>query len=369
MATQLTQHVFGALGIEDNDEILINQYGQDVIFEATTDIVNRHNADIAQYERMFVEGDIVKPKTLYMLATGGELEKITNLTQPKALKTGFHLDVAFPLEEWGAKLGGDRVALAYMSARQYGRNLMAILLADAKLRRREILRALFHNAPPAFNDERFGALNVKPLANGDAQLYPPTVEADDPAVENNYLVTGFAPATISTTNDPITPAVNKLESHFGLTATGSPIAAFMNVAQVPQIKLMGQFVPLENIYEQLAITVTRSDMASFPTAGMPGTLFGTFDGRVGLFRWDRIPANYIMSVHLQAPPPLMRRIDDPRTPFAPGLRLVQERVDEPLRDAWWSNRFGYGVGNRLSCVVTYIATGATYVVPPRYLLA
>lgn len=368
MVANLTQQVFGALGIEDDDEILINQYGQDVIFEATTDIVNKHNAEIALYERMFIEGDVVKPKLLYMMATGGELEKITNLTQPKAVKTGYHLDVAFPLEEWGVKLGGDRVALAYLSARAYGRNLMAILDGDKRRRRLEIFRALFNNAPAPFFDERFGTLNIKPLANGDTQLYPPTVEADDPATENNYMVSGFAAGAISDANDPFEPAIEKLESHFGLTATGSPIAVFMNVAQVATTRLMTRFIAPEFRYERLATTITRSDMASFPT-DLPGTLLGTYDGRAGLFRWDRIPAGYLMFLHMEAPAPLMRRVDDPRSGFGPGLRLVQERADEPLRDAWWSHRFGLAVGNRLSVVIMYLATGNTYVVPPRYLVA
>jgi hypothetical protein len=360
------QHVFGALGIEDDDEVLINVYGQEVVFEDTRRIVEEHNTAIAEFERLFVERDTVDPKILYFLTTGGEMEKITNLNQPKAVKVGGKLDVAFPLEEWGTKIAGDRVALAYLSAAQYGRNVAAVMNADVKLRRREILRALFHNAPPVFSDERFADLNVKPLANGDAQLYPPTVETDDPATANHYLVTGYAASAISDVNDPFPAPITLLENHWGLTATGSNIVTFVNNAQLPLIRVMSKFIHLENRYERLGNTVTVS--TNLP-GGLPGVAMGTYDGLMPIIRWDRIPAGYMLTLHLDAPPPLIRRVDRRDTPFRPGLRLVQERRDEPLRDAWWSNRFGYGVGNRLSAVVTYIATGGTYVVPARYLLA
>jgi hypothetical protein len=360
-------HVLGALGIEDTDLILINQIGQQVVFEDTQAIINQHNVEVMEYERLFVERDTSEPKALYFLTIGGEMEKITNLTQPKAVKVGGKFNVAFPLEEWGAKIAGDRVALAYLSAAQYGRNIAAVLNADAKLRRREILRALFHNAPPAFKDEVFGDLAVMPLANGDTQLYPPTVEADDATTANHYLTTNYAPATISNTNDPFPAPINLLESHFGLTATGSNIVTFMNVAQVPLVKLLAKFVPIENRYERLGNQISVS--MNLPD-NLPGVPIGTYDGLMPLIRWDRIPANYLLTIHLDAPPPLIRRGDRPGTGLGPpGLKLIQERVDEPLRDAWWSNRFGYGVGNRISCVVTYIATGTTYAVPPRYLLA
>lgn len=361
------QHVFGALGIEDSDEILLNTYGQDVVFESTTRIVEEHNTRIAEFERLFVEGDTIKPKMVYNLTTGGEMEKITNLTQPKAVKVGGKFETAFPLEEWGAKIAGDRVAVAKMSARSYGRHIAAILNADVKLRRREMLRALFNNAPPAFYDETYGTLTLVPLANGDSQLYPPVEEADDPATANHYVVTGYAAASINDTNDPFATPMAYLENHFGLTATGSNIVTFMNNAQVPLVKDMDKFVGRENRYERVGDTVTISD--NLPL-NLPGIAFGSYDGLMPLVRWDRIPAGYMLTLHLDAPPPLMRRIEDPKYRLpGPGLVFRQERMDEPLRDAWWSNKFGFGVGNRLSAVVTYLATGSTYVVPPRYLLA
>jgi hypothetical protein len=193
------------------------------------------------------------------------------------------------------------------------------------------------------------------------------VENDDPATANHFLVTGYAANTISDTNDPFVQPMVLLESHFGLSAIGSNIVTFINNAQVPAVELMSRFLPRENRYEQLASTISVS--TNVPT-DLPGIVIGTYDGRMPLVRWDRIPANYMVTLHRDAPPPLIRRVDLPETRLGPpGLKLIQERRDEPLRDSWWSNRFGYGVGNRLSAVVTYLATGATYVVPPRYLLA
>lgn len=361
------QQVFGALGIEDSDLILINQIGQEVVFEKTNAIVEEHNAEVVEYEKLFVERETTDPKGLYFLTIGGEMEKITNITQPKAVKVGGQFNVAYPLEEWGAKIASDRVAMGYMSAATYGRHIAGILNADTKLRRREILRALLNNAPPVFHDEVFGDLAVMPLANGDSQLYPPTVENDDAATANHYLVSGYLASAIDSSHDPFPTPMNLLEAHFGLTATGSNIVTFMNVAQVPAVKLLPNFLPLQNLYEHLG---TQVSVATNMPGNLPGVAFGSYDGLMPLVRWDRIPANYMLTIHLDAPAPLIRRGDRPGTGLGPpGLRMMQERKDEPLRDAWWSNRFGYGVGNRISCVVTYFAASGSYVVPPRYLLA
>jgi hypothetical protein len=362
MAIQATQ-VFGALGIEDDDYLTLRTIGQDVVLERTMDIIQRHNAAMAEYERIFVERDTIDPTILYYVTVGGRMEKISDITQPKAVKVAGNYTVGFPIEEFGAKIAGNRVQMAYMSAALYGRHIASILNSDVNERRFNILKPLFNNAPPAFNDQKYGTVTLYPLANGDTTYYPPTVESDVAATANHYLNANYATTAISDANNPIEPMITLLESRFGLTATGSNIVVFMNNAQVAKVKALTDFYPFENRFVNFGDTIS---VASNIPGNLPGVPFGTYDGRCILQRWDRIPAAYMVAMNLDQPPPLMRRVDRPESGLRPGLNLIQERVDEPLRDAWWSNRYGYAVGNRLNAVVIFIDAGGAYVIPTQF---
>ena len=363
MAYTTLTSIFGALNIPDDDYVFVNTFGQEAIYDATLQLLGNHNADLAAAESIFIERETFNHISRYYLATGGRLEKISNNTQPNAVKAIGQWDVAYPLEEWASKLEGTRVQMGYMSTGQYGRHIQQVLASDVNTRRFEMLKALFNNgggAPRVFVDENWGNLNVQPLANGDVTLYPPIVGAEVNATSNHYLCQGFAPAAISDANDPYTPAIDLLEGHFGIPTAGSNMVTFINKAQVKITENLPSFNPIEYRFQDLGADVTRAD--NYPE-GLPGRVIGEYGGKCLLVRWDWIPANYTFTVHLDAPKPLVRRIDPPGTGLTPGLQLVSQTMEHPFRSAIWSQRFGYGVGNRLNGVVQYIDAGGSYVVP------
>lgn len=362
----ITSDIFGALNITDDDSVYVKTSGQEALFDATQGILGDHNNDVLELENFFVERETSAHTSRYYLETGSRLEKITNSTRPAARKVVGSWDTAYRLEEFGDRISGTRVQMAYMSLAQYGRHIMGVLKSDVNTRRFEILRALFNNgggAPIPFLDERWGSLNVQPLANGDATLYPPVVGSEINAVQNNYLVTQFAPSAISDTNDPITTAVDQIELLFDYPTGGSNIVTFVNKANAPKIMAMTEFNPVEARFQQFGDDITRA--TNYPT-GLPGRVLGEFGGKSLIAQWQRIPANYMLSMHLDAPRPLVRRIDDPETGLTPGLTLRTTFAKEPYKDAIWTNRFGYGVGNRLNGVITFIDAGSTYTVPAAY---
>jgi hypothetical protein len=69
---------------------------------------------------------------------------------------------------------------------------------------------------------------------------------------------------------------------------------------------------------------------------------------------------------MNAPAPLLERIDPPDTRLSPGLQLVAKEADHPFTSSYYSSRFGYGVGNRLNGVVLELGTGGTYTIPASY---
>jgi hypothetical protein len=363
MPTVLNSNIFGALGIPDDDYSFVLTFGQEAVFDATQQLLGNHNADLGAFESAFVERSTYNHKTRYYLETGGRLQKVTNRTRALDTKAQGNWDVAYPLEEWGARIAGNRVQMAYMSTGQYGRHIQMVLNSDVNTRRFEMLKAIFNNAPPAFLDENWGSLPVQPLANGDATLYPPVVGAEVNATANNYLCTGFAPASISDKNDPISPSVDQIESYFGIPTGGSNVAVFLNKANVGLVQSLTQFNPIEYRFQELGANVTQA--VGYPDS-LPGRILGEYAGKALVVRWDWVPANYTLTVHLDAPKPLTKRIDPPAVGLPEGLQLIAQTMEHPFREAEWSNRFGYAVGNRLNGVVSFIDASGTYAVPTQY---
>jgi hypothetical protein len=74
-------------------------------------------------------------------------------------KTGIDTDVAFPLDDFDAGLGGDDDSLAYMSIQELNRHLDTIFMQDLNTVRFEILKALFDTAGYTWADEQWGNLS------------------------------------------------------------------------------------------------------------------------------------------------------------------------------------------------------------------
>jgi hypothetical protein len=100
-------------------------------------------------------------------------------------------------------------------------------------------------------------------------------------------------------------------------------------------------------------------------AGVPGRVRGLCDG-VWIVEWRWLPANYSITIHADAPKPLIMREDPPETGLNGGLKLVAEDENFPFRSSYYSHRFGFGAGNRLNGVIMEIAAGGSYTVPTGY---
>jgi hypothetical protein len=77
----------------------------------------------------------------------------------------------------------------------------------------------------------------------------------------------------------------------------------------------------------------------------------------------------MIAVHFGAPRPLMKRIDPPETGLAPGLQMLAADLESPFFRYEWSNRFGFGGGNRLNgAIIDLTAAGGanTYTIPTIY---
>jgi hypothetical protein len=356
--------IYGALNLTDSDYAYVNTLGQQVIYDATLAVLGDHNADLAAAEAVFIQGTTFDHVMKYKLPQSGMLQKQTSKVRTGFKKPGPGWDVGFPLDEWGTEIGWDRVQMAYTSLQQYNLTLEGVKRQDRNTRRRQMLAALFPSASYVYKDENWPDITVQPLANGDAVTYPPIIGSLADTTANNYLVSGYIGSAISDTSNPFPTIVNQLEQFFGTPTGGSNIAVFINNAETPYVQALTNFDPIGNRFVKYGANVSLVDETKFP-AGLPGRVIGESDSAL-IVEWRWIPAGYMVAIHLDAPAPLMRRIDPPAVGLGDGLQLIVEDMDEPIRSSGWSHRFGYGVANRLNAVIMQLAAPGAYAAPAAY---
>jgi hypothetical protein len=350
--------IYGLLGIEDRDAT-IDSVGQRTVYEATQELLDRHNADVEAATRIFVEETTTNYQENYWLPGGGMMQQSTRLTRPGAVKPIDSYTVAFDLLDFRDQLAWDDISMAYMTVAKYEMAVKNIAIRHANTVRFQILRHLLNNTNATFVDEIRGSLTVRRLANTDGTLFPPVVGSDDAADDEHYLESNYTAANISDTNNPFVTIRNELEEHWG----AGDVVAFINNAQRAKVEALTDFIPVSNRFVQEG-SATPTVVGNGPD--VPGVVIGRVND-VWISEWRWMPANYILGVDTMQPGPLKRRIDEPTSIKGRGrLELVAEQDEFPLRESFWRFREGYGIGNRLNGVVVELGTGGGYSVPSLY---
>lgn len=344
------------------DKVFVSTLGQKLVYDAVKTLLDTYNAELRKMTSTFIERETSEHKFRYKLPGGGRLQRRGGQASVGAVKATGSWDVAFPLEDFGAAFGGDEIALAYMSAGELDRHLQTIMIQDTNTVRYEILKALLNSAQRTFLDEIWGSLAVEPLANGDSVVYPPVLGSESEATEQHYNGTNYTSANISDTNNPCATARDELEEHFGAPQGGSNIACFFNPAQVAKVSALATFDALNDYAIRPGANVDT--LVSIP-AGLPGRIFGRASS-CWCVEWRWIPADYMLSIHLDAPKPLIKRLDPPETGLGSGLQLVAKFEEYPLEASTYRNRFGFGAGNRLSAAMYQFVASTSYTTPTGY---
>jgi hypothetical protein len=352
--------LFGSLTYNDSDYIFNQTSGQEIVWQATMDVVTRHNQDLQSVIDLFVETTTTNYSERYLLPGFGTLQELGQMSRPKAVKSGGSWDVAYPLRKYGDQIAWDKETMAYMTMERYRNHVQTIMNDDVATVRILILQALTGGVAVSYVDPFHGTLSVKPLANNDGTLYPGVIGSNTEAQQNGYLVTGYAASSISDTNDPIATAVNYLESLHGTPTGGSNIWTFINNAQSAKIRALTDFTPVEDYGVRFGDDTTK--LVNIPTIPPGMRLLGRASGS-WIIEWRRLPANYMLHVHGDISKPLKMRVHPEGTGLPGGLNLEAREEEYPFQDHIYIRRCGFGVGNRLSGAVTFLDAGASYVAP------
>lgn len=360
--------IYGALGIEQYaaDQVYLNTVGYDITYEAVQTWQNEYNMELDQALAAFVERTVEIHHLRYKLPAAGRMQRRGGQASSAAARASGSWDVGFPLEDFGDTISGDDIGLAYMTAAELQRHLDGVMNRNTGTVRFELLKCLFNNTERSFSDETLNTptVLVEPLANGDTATYPPVAGSESATTRDRYIETGYAASAISDTNDPYATVASNLEPDFGLSQGGSNIAAFIHSDQVAKTRDLTDFVSITDMGVQ-----PGADTATVVGApqGLPGRIIGRMDGSgVWVVEWRWIPTGWLYAQHLDAPAPVIRRVDPAITGLGRGLQLVARESKNPFQSSFWRNRFGFGVGNRLNGLVIEFGTGGTYSIPTIY---
>lgn len=363
--------IYGALGLADSDRVFNSTVGQSVVYQYTAEYVAKYRMAQEAATRVFVQGTTENHALRFRLPGSGYMQRRGTDAQPGAVKHSGAWDVGFPLEDFGDAISANDVVLAYMTAAELQMHIDTIINRDANTRRFELIKALVNNTARTFVDETLPlstpSVTVQPLANGDSVTYPPVLGSQAAATDNHYLESGYAASAISDTNNPFVTVADELQEHFGTPMGGSNIVAFINNAQTAKARALAEFVPVDVMGISYGTNADRITAVPSQLMGASWQVIGkdTASG-VWIAEWRYLPANYLVAVDLDAPAPLMERVDPASTGLGRGLQLVATDEEFPFKTSFWRDRFGYGVANRLNGVVLEFGTGGTYTIPSGY---
>lgn len=341
-------------GILDTKDlnIALTAFQGPVVQDAINTVLAQYVPERDQSAALFVQGEITAPTARFRDGGSDEGQELGIDGRPLETHVENFYDIGFGLKRVGWALGWNTEEAAAMTVADLDRETSAKLNGNARRHTKEILKALMRSQNYVYGDAIAGNVTVRRLANTDGTLY-----GYPGAEDNHYLVTGYAAASMSATNNPFALLASEVREHYSTTTR---IIAFINSAQRQQVlTLLPSFVdqPVAGIRPGVAV-----DTPLDPGLNVPGEFIGT-DGASGVFVyvWDRVPAGYVLGGTPDQPAPLKRRV--PQFATLQGFKVVAEEEHLPFYKRTWLERFGYAVAARLTWVSIQITTNGAYTDP------
>lgn len=355
--------IFSLLGLDDGDRSYINVVGMDRVFTAATEYLSMADAEANAVYAALVSSMTEDSAERYKLPGGGRMQESGQFAANAANRPTGGWDVGYPLKQFEEPVAENDVEVAYMTVADVNLALESIRIRNINQMRYQIMNALYRNTSLTWQDKfnpRAPTITIKPLANGDADLYPPVIGSEAEATETHYIVAGYT--AINDSNNPLVTGRNHLEHHTGTPTGFGNVVAFVNSAQAGQIADLSDFDEVTDIMKRAG---ANRDEVTGVLPQVPGRIIGRSDG-VWISEWNWTPASYVKLVDLDSPAPLKMRVDQAGTGLTRGLHLVAETGKHPLMARQWRNRYGFGVGNRLNGVIIQLKASGSYDIPAAW---
>lgn len=345
----------GILRIEDLN-VAVTSVDPVVVADAMTDLLAAYQAERNEVQTLFVSEETTTVTERFLEEGADEGQLLGPDGRPLETRIAGYHDVGYPLLRLGWALGWNLETFAHATVGDLDRQVDSKLAGNAKRHTREMLRALMVDDNYTYVDDIRGSVTVKRLANGDTDTYAINGNFAG-GTDDHYYSSGYAAASISPTNNPFATLADDIREHF---TVDTRIVAFINIAQQAIIQSA-----LTSFVDAPITGISPANNTAFgiePDVNVPGTFLGV-DGASGayVYVWNAIPANYVYAQAIDLPRPLKRRVPQPE--ILRGFRLMEEENHLPFYKRSWLERFGYGVGNRLTGAAMFLDAGATYTDP------
>lgn len=342
---------YGFRDLRDQADSQITEQLIPVINTAITETVAFHNEEMDRVMSVFVK-KTTEHALRYRTPTDAKLQPLDEHGRARKIRVGAQYDVGFPLQAAGLAEGATDTTRKLETVQDVADITATMTMADKNWMLDHVLATLFAVADWTYTDDRFGALVVKPLANGDTVTYLGRNGSSATADHN----TGQA-ATIADATNPFPGIYTRLTRPMG---SNGRVISFVASNLVASIQALGSFY--EPPDPNLRAAANSEELVGTLPAGTPGEAIG-YANRVWIVDWARLPDNYIVSIIEGGERPIAMR--EYEIAGLRGFRRAGERNDYPYFETQFKRDAGFGVWNRIGADVMEIGD-ATYDVPTGY---
>lgn len=350
------QVLYGFQNLQDRWDEKVTTQTIRVINQAIDDTLTEHNRQLEAMFGLFADRT-TDFKRRYKTPTLNRLQPIDEIGRARPIRTAGQYDIAFPMQSAGTAWGETYQASLHRTIAETNNTMSTLLLGDILWLRDHMFAALYTNTSWTYNDENddVGSLTIKPLANGDSDVYAIQTGTMQGTTDTHYQAQADA---IADDDDPFPSIASELSEH---PENSGELISLIPTGLVAAVKGLTAYIPAndQNIRYGADVTTLTGSL----NVTVPGKVFGYHDSGVWLVEWPSMVANYIISVASGGPRPLAMREDT--IPELRGFNRVASRDDYPYYESQYLRKAGFGGQNRVGAVVTRVGSGS-YAIPTGY---
>lgn len=351
------QVAYGFINLENIFDQRVTTQNFQVIDTAITQSVEEHNRQVGTMMSLFVE-NVTESRRRYRTPIAVRNQPLDEHGRALPIRRAGFYDVGFPIHDSGQAWGQTFKAKVKQTVAEANELTSTMLSGDARWMRDHVLAGLFTNVAWTFDDDEFGNIVIKGLANNDTDTYLVMSGADLGTVDNHY--SAQANAIGAGADDPWNNViVDELMEH---PENGGEVITLFSNSHSAQVRALSGFVPLNDTRINPAST-TRT-LAADLGVDVPGNVIGFHDKGAWLVEWRSMPANYLLSVTSTGPRPLGLRQHE-EAELQGFFKVPTDRVDQPYYEYQYLRYAGFGGNNRVGAHVHRVGN-ASYAVPTNY---
>ena len=345
--------LYGFHNLQDVKNNLVDTVGVRVIDDAVTAAIVEHNRVLDAMMNLFVVRT-TDYKVRFKTAVAARLQPLDENGRARPIKAYGQYDVSLPLQMAGSAWGVNYVASKKMTVGEAENATRTMLSADINWMRDHLLAALFASNPWDFDDDRYGTLTIKGLANNDSDKYQIMTGGNGQATANHYLAQA---AVISDAANPFKTIYNRLTEH---PENAGDVIVLVASNLTDSIENLANFKdPLD---PDVAPGANTDRLVGTLNAQVPGTVIGKVD-KCWIVEWKSFPDNYMLATTTEGDRPIAMR-EDVETVLR-GFSKVAERNDHPFYENQYLRRAGFAGWNRVGALVYQIGS-ANYSIPTGF---